>query len=271
MAFKNPPPRFSVVDSPWKFVNMTKILEYGSGELVDLNGWSKLQSFSNKAREAPDAEALYATFLHAITNLDYPLIMYGALRNHPEMGKPWIKSTYPMEWLDHYVARGYALTDPTRTFLISSARPFTWAGLINRLDGAGRVIFDEAARFGLHSGITVPVHGPRGECVGIGLASPCPGLDSPEMVDLLGQICYQFHTLYRTLAGHDANDMPRLTPREIEILLWCRNGARNQQIAEQLCISLNSVEWHVRNIFDKLGVSNRTSAVVRAIQFNLIV
>ena len=49
----------------------------------------------------------------------------------------------------------------------------------------------------------------------------------------------------------------KLTNREREILELIYNGASNAQIAEELFISVNTVKTHVRNIFEKLGVSSR--------------
>ncbi len=52
-----------------------------------------------------------------------------------------------------------------------------------------------------------------------------------------------------------------LSSRELEILVLISQGKTNHQIAEQLFIADNTVKWHLKNIFDKLGVRNRTSAV----------
>jgi DNA-binding CsgD family transcriptional regulator/pimeloyl-ACP methyl ester carboxylesterase len=51
-----------------------------------------------------------------------------------------------------------------------------------------------------------------------------------------------------------------LSPREVEVLLLLAAGKSNQQIADALVISRNTVRRHVSNIFDKTGVSNRTEA-----------
>jgi len=56
----------------------------------------------------------------------------------------------------------------------------------------------------------------------------------------------------------------QLTPREIEILRLIAAGLRNQQIANQLYISLPTVKRHVANAYGKLGVSHRTEAIARA-------
>jgi LuxR family maltose regulon positive regulatory protein len=44
----------------------------------------------------------------------------------------------------------------------------------------------------------------------------------------------------------------------------------NQAIADQLFVSLAAVKWHARNIYGKLGVSNRTQAVARARELGLL-
>ena len=55
-----------------------------------------------------------------------------------------------------------------------------------------------------------------------------------------------------------------LSSRELEILELVAKGLTNQQIAEQLFLSLATVKWHTHNIYGKLGVHNRTQAVAKA-------
>ena len=61
-----------------------------------------------------------------------------------------------------------------------------------------------------------------------------------------------------------------LTGREIEILRLIPAGMRNQEIADQLFISLSTVKRHIANAYGKLGVSHRTEAVARANELNLL-
>ncbi len=71
-------------------------------------------------------------------------------------------------------------------------------------------------------------------------------------------------------ADDDAQPVEALTPRELEVLQIMARGARNRDIANELVISERTVKIHVANIIAKLGVTNRTAAVVRAIDLNLI-
>ena len=57
---------------------------------------------------------------------------------------------------------------------------------------------------------------------------------------------------------------PELTERESEILALIAHGHTNQQIAEQLVLSLKTVRNHVSNIFNKLQVADRAQAIIRA-------
>ena len=62
----------------------------------------------------------------------------------------------------------------------------------------------------------------------------------------------------------------QLSPRELELLKDVATGATNQQIAQDLSISVNTVKAHLRNIFAKLDVESRTEATLCAIQLGLI-
>jgi LuxR family maltose regulon positive regulatory protein len=61
-----------------------------------------------------------------------------------------------------------------------------------------------------------------------------------------------------------------LSQRELEVLGLVAQGASNAEIAEHLVIALNTVKRHISNIFEKLGVSNRTQAVAQARSFGLL-
>ena len=61
-----------------------------------------------------------------------------------------------------------------------------------------------------------------------------------------------------------------LTPRELEVVRLVARGASNREIARDLRLSEATVKTHLLHIFEKLGVSDRTSAVTTALERGLI-
>jgi DNA-binding NarL/FixJ family response regulator len=61
-----------------------------------------------------------------------------------------------------------------------------------------------------------------------------------------------------------------LTARELEVLRLIRDGYRNKQIADQLLISENTVNFHIKNLMEKLRANDRTHAVTIALRRGLL-
>ena len=60
-----------------------------------------------------------------------------------------------------------------------------------------------------------------------------------------------------------------LTPRELEVVTLITRGHTNQEIADAIFISINSVKTYVRTAYRKLGVSRRSQAVCWGVQHGL--
>ncbi len=77
--------------------------------------------------------------------------------------------------------------------------------------------------------------------------------------------------LSRTATEFEASDMPEpLTPRETEVIRLMAGGYSNKEISLALNKSEGTIKNHVSNILAKLGVRDRTRAVLKAIELNLI-
>lgn len=61
-----------------------------------------------------------------------------------------------------------------------------------------------------------------------------------------------------------------LTARELDVLRLIRDGHRNKQIAGELGIAETTVNFHIKNLVDKLGANDRTHAVTIAIRRGLV-
>lgn len=105
-------------------------------------------------------------------------------------------------------------------------------------------------------------------------------LDADELFDLISGVANGEAALTRAMAarllknvaGHSNEPAPveSLTEREIEVLQLVAQGASNPVIAEELCITINTVKTHLKNILDKLQVENRTQAATYALQSGLV-
>ncbi|MEP4532534.1 MAG: response regulator transcription factor [Cyclobacteriaceae bacterium] len=61
-----------------------------------------------------------------------------------------------------------------------------------------------------------------------------------------------------------------LSEREMDVLKLVAQGHSNQEIADQLFVSLNTTKTHISSIYQKLGAQRRTQAVQKAIEIGII-
>ncbi len=106
-------------------------------------------------------------------------------------------------------------------------------------------------------------------------------LDATELFDLIsGVVCGEAAItremasgLLKTVAKRSVDagrGEEALTEREMAVLRLMATGASNQEIGERLCISINTVKSHIRNILDKLQLENRTQAASYAMNRGLV-
>lgn len=87
----------------------------------------------------------------------------------------------------------------------------------------------------------------------------------PFFQDYLSLFQWKFSHLTQPLIQSE-----RLSPREIECLKWMKNGKTIIEASDILCISERTVRFHLQNIYNKMGVYNKTAAVAKAITEKII-
>jgi len=102
------------------------------------------------------------------------------------------------------------------------------------------------------------------------LADPVTGLPPviPVIEDFLTNLSLTEAAMAPDFPSDAAPD--KLSQREVEVLRLVAAGRSNQQIADELVISLNTVRRHVSNVFDKTGVANRAEATSYAHRHGIV-
>lgn len=199
--------------------------------------------------------------------LGFEHVIHAPVRNHPDATKNWAATSYPPAWQEIYVAKAYLSRNPVRRRAAISAQPFLWSSLENELPEKERELFHDCRASGMQDGYVVPIHGAWGQAVAIGFACQSrEAIVNPEKT-ALQVLAYKLHHLF----DHPSAEAPvKITRREKQLLICLAQGRFNSEIADAMNISDNSVEWHLKNIYRKLAVNNRTGAVITAIQLGLL-
>lgn len=96
-----------------------------------------------------------------------------------------------------------------------------------------------------------------------GAAGFCSRDDPPERLLETVSAVAQGNMVFPFLDVRSLNSDPieRLTARERALLTALSRGLSNKELAAQLDISVNTIKFHLRNLFDKLSVKNRAQAI----------
>lgn len=155
----------------------------------------------------------------------------------------------------------------------NGAGPIRWSDMYSDASTTEyeRRMFDEAAMFGLRSGITVPLRGPRGSCAIMSFARHCEREFHDRTIAYLQLAATHFHLRVAKIANLNAvQKIPALSLREKECVLWVARGKSSWDIGVIMRISENTVNFHIKNVMRKLGTSSRTVAAIKAISLGII-
>jgi DNA-binding NarL/FixJ family response regulator len=98
------------------------------------------------------------------------------------------------------------------------------------------------------------------------------GLVRDELLNAIRTVCKGGRhipaAIAQRLVDHIQDDA--ISGREVQVLQLVADGKRNKEIAAELSIAEDTVKMHVRNIFSKLSVSDRTEAVTVALRRGII-
>ncbi|OBQ95868.1 LuxR family transcriptional regulator [Mesorhizobium sp. AA23] len=206
-----------------------------------------------------------------------PWIAYGSLKLQRKSSKPSrrgpIMLNFPDEWQKRYFEMGYDRIDPIIKTSRGQAGAFRWSDVYEHASTTEeeRRFFDEAATFGIRSGISVPLHGPNGRFAFISFAQYHDRAIHSIETNYLQLAAVHFHRMCEKFASLDEfKAEPVLSLRERDCILWTARGKSSWEIGQILGISYNTVNFHLKNVKRKLDAASRTLAAIKAVNLGII-
>lgn len=175
--------------------------------------------------------------------------------------------------VESYLKSDFTRLDIVPRLSLAHGRPLRWREAWEAADASEeeRKFLDLMRAVELGDGIGLPCYGPqnRNGYVGIGNMTAEAAVDEVSVREM--HIAAQAAHLRICDLTPNLPQLDRgLSGRELEILEWVARGKSNSVIAEILNISVGSVDTYLRRLYEKLGVSDRTSAAVRGVGMGLI-
>lgn len=222
-------------------------------------------------RSAATARARLEAFGRHVANFGISRFTY--VNTSPRFHPFCMESTYPREWVDHYVARGYQDCDVVAIEAQRAIMPFRWRPLLSRpqVGPLARRVFDEAEAFGIRDGLTVPIRGADGYAM-MSMVADDPAMAAEDALPVrhaLHLMSFYYHDAVER-AAEAARAPVSLTPREREVLVWTARGKTSWEISQILKLSERTVNFHIEKAKAKLDVNSRSHATVKAIMLGLI-
>ena len=188
-------------------------------------------------------------------------------------GRMMVNMGFPLEWEKAYrdAPRG---SDPLPDIALRIGKAFRWGRLPEGfvLQPSEVAYLKSLQAWGMADGIGIPAYGSAARVGFVGLGCPKrPGGFETADMEMLRIAAETSYLRYCELIVAEADEMPRLSSRELDVLHWMAQGKSNAAIARQLELSQETVDTYVRRIFSKLDVSDRTSAVVKGVTRGLVI
>jgi DNA-binding CsgD family transcriptional regulator len=236
-------------------------------------GQGVLEWYSNIMRdisEACDVEKLVSILQREAVQCGFEHVGLALLAPTPfTQRKTLIMGTYPVEWQARYDEQNYGLVDPVIERSMAKADVVSWSDFRTT---SHRRFFAEAAEFGLVHGMTYSALAASRDTHVISFARDSGRVSQIEQLELGVKLRCLSDASRQALARWNLSAVERcaLSDREVEILRWTADGKCVSDIAQILCISDNTVNFHIKKIVGKFGSPNKAHAAAHAVALNLI-
>ncbi|VAX12273.1 hypothetical protein MNBD_GAMMA24-451 [hydrothermal vent metagenome] len=186
-----------------------------------------------------------------------------------------VNHSYPDRWVVNYHDNKLFLLDPIIIASSNINRPFTWDQAYSKVEMSNslRAFINAAEDFGLKEGVTHSNHTRQQDKADTLMSLETSGHKvDDEYLAIIEYILPHIHEVIVRIDGtaRIPEDLPELTARERETLKWVYEGKTAWEIGVILSISERTVKFHLKNIYEKLDVKNRSQAVAKAVRYGIV-
>ncbi|MEM8553862.1 MAG: LuxR C-terminal-related transcriptional regulator [Pseudomonadota bacterium] len=246
------------------------------------------ETFLAALGNAPDLSALKLVFSDEIARFGYDgfdafsheLISLPNTRVVPN----FTVASYNPAWLEEYISQGYAEVCPVLTEIMQTMLPFEYLEFLDRCPPSATVAFQKRMLQWnrVEAAWCIPTN-TVGSLRGVTVYMKNKGPSTRDRFhasrdDIATRARFFMEALLShkvdmsRLEGHPRGDWQSLlSTREKDCLRYLLEGMSNPQIAANLSLSRNTVQFHLKNLYRKLDVSNRTEAVSTAKQLGWLI
>jgi len=192
----------------------------------------------------------------------------------------WCWATHSRAWLDLYDRRSYVEVDPRVVHTFDQATPFVWDSATLRGRTHLSRFLDDAARFGIRSGVSLSFRDAGRARIVVTLnsaVSPVGRERQTRIANGIGEymlLATRFHDVFMAPAVARETDpdslRDELSPRERQCLQMAAAGLTSAAIGRELNVTARTVQFHCNNVYLKLGVANRQQAIARGVAAGII-
>lgn len=181
---------------------------------------------------------------------------------------------FPQDWVDLYEMRRYHRIDPITSYAAYQTRPVLWSHVPERVAmSAEQVEFIDSLQSWLApgDGMAVPAFGPSGRngYFGIGRQAPWSAWSGAQ-IRTVQAICESFHLRFCELRLSGLGQDFELSERELTIVRGMSAGWTDPTIGATVNLRPEALGSAIAHVLQKMGVSDRPSAVLRARGLGLV-
>lgn len=232
-------------------------------------GWWR--DFLAEISTTPSAQCALSVVAREARDLDFGFYAYAVKQATPfTQPKFEIRGNYPAVWLDRYHAKSYGASDPTIALGVSASNFVVWSKDVKEKHP---MLFSEAEEWGLKFGATLTAVGAGNTLRILSFARRDEDIHDSQIAELELRMNCVLDALTRrlnVLESSGGRTPISLSFREAEILKWTADGKSTDEVAAILSISINTVNFHIKNIQKKFGARNKLSAAAQAAALRLI-